>query len=132
MHYGSCLCGKIQYQYDGVIDEISRCHCLQCQKASGTAFVAVTPVESASLTFTEGLSLVKEFRASEGKVRAFCSECGSPLYSARDDIPEIKRLRLGTLDTKLVTDNQFHAFVSSEASWYKIFDTYPQYPYLPK
>src|SRR5699024_12149259 len=113
MHHGSCLCGKVQYRYDGVIDEISRCHCSQCQKASGTAFVAVTPVVSEKLTFTEGVGLIKEFRATAGKVRAFCSECGSPLYSARDDIPEIKRLRLGTLDTNPATDNQYHAFVES-------------------
>nr|WP_290827045.1 hypothetical protein [Halomonas sp.] len=34
---GSCLCGKIAYQYDGEIDEISMCY---CQKAQGRGFAS--------------------------------------------------------------------------------------------
>ncbi|WP_240618182.1 GFA family protein [Halomonas heilongjiangensis] len=42
---------------------------------------------------------MKEYRTTPNKARVFCSECGSPLYSDRDDLPEAKRLRLGTLDS---------------------------------
>ncbi len=127
MHHGSCLCGRIRYEYDEPIDEISRCHCRQCQKAQGGAFVAVAPVRSRAFTILEGQEFLKEYRASPGKVRVFCVECGSPLYSARDDIPEVKRLRVGTLDTAVRTKNQYHAFVSSKAAWYEIGDEYPKH-----
>jgi hypothetical protein len=41
---GSCLCGSIQYQYDGEINEIALCHCGQCRKAQGSAFAANSPL----------------------------------------------------------------------------------------
>lgn len=31
------------------------------------------------------------------KARVFCQECGSPIYSYRVDLPDIIRLRLGTV-----------------------------------
>jgi hypothetical protein len=103
MHQGSCLCGKVGYEYRGKIDEVSMCHCKQCQKAQGSAFVAVAPIRSADFRITRGAEHLKEYRATPGKVRVFCAECGSPLYSARDDLPEARRLRLGTLDTPIAS-----------------------------
>lgn len=127
MHKGSCLCGRIAYQYDGEIDEISICHCSQCQKGQGSAFVAVAPVQADKFQIVRGQEYLKEFRASPNKARVFCGECGSPLYSARDDLPEVKRLRLGTLETSVQTKKQHHAFVAQKASWYEINDEFPQH-----
>lgn len=132
MHKGSCLCGHVQYEYDGEIDEVSRCYCVQCQKGQGSAFVAVSPVLAEKLRFVRGQEHLKEFRASPGKSRVFCAECGSPLYSARDDLPRIRRLRLGTLDTAVQPSKQYHAFVSQKASWYEIDDEYKQHQRLPE
>lgn len=123
---GSCLCGKVQYTYDGEIDEISMCHCSQCRKAHGSAFVAVCPVDSAKLKLS-GAEHIKEYRTNDVKVRAFCSNCGSPLYSARSDLPEVKRLRLGSVETDFDCENKYHKFVASKAAWDSIADGYPQY-----
>ena len=127
-HKGSCSCGKIHYQYHGEIDEISMCHCRDCQKAQGTAFVAITPIQSANFQFTQGAEFAKSHQCTANKARVFCGECGSPLYSERKDKPEVKRLRLGTLDTKFSTENRYHMFVDSKAHWDVILDDYPQYP----
>lgn len=132
MHKGSCLCGRVRYEYDAEIEEISRCYCYQCQKGQGTAFVAVAPILTAKLSFTYGEEYLKEFRASPSKARVFCSECGSPLYSARDDLPHIMRLRLGALDTKTHPSVQYHACVSQKVNWYEIGDDYTQHLDLPK
>jgi len=127
MYNGSCLCGRVRYRYDGDIDEISLCHCAQCQKAQGTAFVAVAPVESDKLSIVQGRDCLKAFRATPGKARVFCAECGSPLYSERDDRPHVKRLRIGTLDTPVQVSHQCHAFVASKAPWYEIRDDLAQH-----
>ena len=128
MHKGSCLCGRVEYRYDGEIEEISMCHCSQCQKAQGTAFVAVAPVQAEQFQIVSGQEFLKEFRASPNKARVFCGECGSPLYSTKDDLPQIKRLRLGTLETPVKTSKQYHAFVAQKASWYEIEDDFAQHP----
>lgn len=127
MYEGSCLCGRVRYRYEGVIDEISRCHCTQCQKAQGAAFAAVAPVESQRLKILQGREFLKAFRATPHKARVFCAECGSPLFSERDDRPGVKRLRIGTLETPIQASKQYHAFVHSKAPWYEIRDDFPQY-----
>jgi hypothetical protein len=124
---GSCLCGGIRYEYDGEIGEISLCHCSQCRKAQGSAFAAVSPIDSARFRILAGADLLKEFRATPGKARVFCANCGSPIYSAKDDLPEIKRLRLGTVDTPFACSNIYHIFVGSKAPWLDFNDTHPRF-----
>jgi len=43
-----------------------------------------------------GEERIREYESSPGTLRAFCSRCGSPLYSRRRDAPDV--LRLGLLD----------------------------------
>lgn len=123
---GGCLCGKVRYEYDGDIQEVVMCHCSQCRKAQGAAFAINSPVESSRLTI-HGQEHLKEYFSSEDKIRAFCSHCGSPLYSAFKRFPKLKRLRLGTVDTEFTCDNRYHIFTDSVASWGSINDDYPQY-----
>ena len=124
---GSCLCGGIRYEYDGEIEEISICHCSQCRKAQGSAFAAVSPLAADRFRLVSGAHLLKEFRSSPDKVRVFCANCGSPIYSAKDDRPEVKRLRLGTVETPFVCSNVFHIHVDSKASWFDFNDTHPRF-----
>lgn len=125
---GGCLCDGVRYEYDGVIGEISLCHCSQCRKAQGSAYVAVCPVDAARFRLLSGQALLKEFRAVPHKARVFCSHCGSPIYSARDDLPGVLRLRLGTVETPFTCANAYHAHVASKATWEVIVDDLPQYP----
>jgi len=128
MHTGSCLCGGVRYALDAPIDSLSCCHCEQCRKAHGTAFVAIAEVDASALRFVAGEELLRAFSATPGKRRVFCGECGSPIYSARDNRPAVRRLRIGTLDTPLGELPRVHTFTASKADWYTITDGYPQYP----
>ncbi|MCK9516026.1 MAG: GFA family protein [Ottowia sp.] len=125
---GSCLCGGVRYTYDGDLPELSLCHCRQCQKAQGSAFAAVCPVDADRLTFVSGRELLKEYRATPGKARVFCANCGSPIYSARDSAPQLLRLRAGTIDTPFQCRSAYHKYVASKATWDVIGDDWPQYP----
>jgi len=123
---GNCICAKVSYIYDGEINEIAMCHCSQCRKAQGGAFATNSPVNANKLRFS-GVEFIKEFQSNHDKVRAFCSNCGSPLYSALKSLPDIKRLRLGTVATAFQCDKKYHIFCDSKASWYSIFDEHHQY-----
>jgi hypothetical protein len=123
---GGCLCGKVRYEYDGDISEIAMCHCSQCRQAQGGAFATNSPVDAGKLQFS-GQESIKEFESNENKVRAFCINCGSPLYSARKNLPNIKRLRVGTMETAFTCENKYHIFSSSKAPWHSIADSYPQF-----
>lgn len=124
---GSCLCGGVRYEYEGDIEEISICHCSQCRKAQGSAFAAVSPVAAVRFRLLSGEGLLREYRASPGKARVFCGTCGSAIYSARDDSPEVKRLRLGTIDTSFTCSSVYHIHADSRASWYQLTDQFPRF-----
>lgn len=123
---GNCLCGKVSYEYEGEIEEIAMCHCSQCREAQGGAFATNSPVDSGKLVFS-GHQYIKQFESNTNKVRAFCSACGSPLYSALKDLDGVKRLRVGTIKTSFSCDNKYHIFTASRAPWYTITDDYPQF-----
>lgn len=125
---GSCLCGGIRYEYDGEISEISLCHCSMCRKAQGSAYVAVCPVEAGRFRLLTGQSLLREYRAVPYKARVFCTNCGSPIYSARDDLPGVLRLRLGTVETTFTCANRYHIHADSRAAWEVLADDLPRYP----
>ncbi len=125
---GSCLCGDISYSYGGTITEIAMCHCQQCRKAQGSAFATNMVIDENLFTMHDDNAILREYESSEDKIRAFCSACGSPLYSYRQSIPGILRLRIGTLDTKIDQRVNYHAFYDSRAEWYEGTDTLKKFP----
>lgn len=126
MLQGSCLCGKVTYQYHGIISEIALCHCSQCRQAQGGAFATNSPVDARLLDF-QGAEHIREYYSSENKLRAFCQHCGSALYSAKTDLPNIRRLRLGTVTSAFTCDNKYHIWADSKAPWDEITDSHPVY-----
>ena len=125
---GSCLCGKICFEYSGVLGPITQCHCSQCRKSNGTAFAANSSIDKSHFKIVSGEQFIKEFESAAGKFRAFCLECGSPVYSRRDSLPGKLRIRIGLLDTEIYEKPEFHIFVDSKAEWEEICDDLPQYP----
>ena len=124
---GSCHCGAIQYQIDGELGPIVCCHCSQCRKSQGTAFATNAPVPAANFQLINGEALLTKYPTSEDKIRAFCSRCGSPIFSQLISKPEIVRLRIGSLDTKIAARPTAHIYAGSKAEWYEINDGAPQY-----
>lgn len=128
---GSCLCGKIHYTIHGGLGPLVYCHCQRCRKASGSPFVSSTEVMRSNFEITAGQSFVKEF-SNPGMVnRFFCNNCGSQLYSQRDATPDLMRVRLGTLDSKIDQKVSFHIFTASKAEWHDILDDAPQFEERP-
>jgi hypothetical protein len=130
MHAGSCLCGNIKYEIDGELSDFGHCHCQSCRKASGSAFGANAGVERAAFRLVSGADTLREFESSPGKLRVFCSRCGSPIYAYLTKSPDLLRVRLGSLDTPLDARARAHTWVSDKADWEDIaaFSTLPQFP----
>ena len=126
-HAGGCLCGAVRYEVTGELAPIQLCHCGQCRKAQGSAFGANIPVAAADFRLLAGQDALREFRASPGKRRVFCSVCGSPIFSQRDAAPETLRLRAGSLDGPLAARPALHIQTDSAADWWTIADALPRH-----
>jgi hypothetical protein len=124
---GSCLCRGIRYAIEGELGDFGCCHCTSCQKASGGAYGANVPVERSRLTLLSGAELLREFESSPGKLRVFCSTCGSPMYAYLAKTPDVLRIRLGSLDTPFAKKASAHTWVSDKTRWEPIDDGTPQF-----
>lgn len=127
---GSCLCGGVQYEVAD-IGQAMYCHCQKCRKSNGTSFALNAPVKAADFKVLAGRELLKRYASSEDAGRYFCVDCGSPIYSQRLSMPDVLRLRVGTLDDDVALEKTAHIFVDSKAAWDDIHDDLPRFAERP-
>lgn len=127
LHRGACLCQGVRFAIHGPLAPIQICHCSQCRRAQGSAFAANIPVAADQLEFTSGRELLRRYASSPGKMRVFCSVCGSPVFSERASLPGVVRIRAGLLDDPIATAPQFQMHVDSRCSWWPLRDDLPQH-----
>src|ERR671931_285000 len=101
---GGCACGAIRYTCEATPLFSLNCHCRDCQRESGSAFVPVLAVPKAAFAVTQGSPRTFTVTADSGyaTTRAFCGDCGSPLFGVPSSVPEIVALRAGSLDDPTV------------------------------
>ena len=117
MYRGSCLCGQVQFTIEGTISSIVHCHCSLCQKSSGSAFATNGFVDLDAFQIVSGADVLSRYEYRPGKIRYFCSACGSPIYSSNVADPHRIRIRLGVIDSPIQERPISHNFVSSRACW---------------
>ncbi|KAF5353080.1 hypothetical protein D9758_008745 [Tetrapyrgos nigripes] len=87
-HEGSCLCGGIQFTVTGDPFLYILCHCTNCKKASGSAFLANAwfKYEDVEVKDNNLLRTYKDIGTKSGStlVRQFCSNCGSNVFIRPD------------------------------------------------
>lgn len=110
-HTARCRCGALTATASGVPVRVSVCHCLDCQRRSGSAFSAQVrfPDERVSVTgaFTE-----YESRGDSGKWGRFrfCPTCGDTIAYRIEAMPGVVAIPLGTFDNP-------HAFAPAHSVW---------------
>ncbi len=79
---GGCLCGAVRYESAGEPVFSLQCHCRDCQRSSGTAYIAAIRVPASGFRITQGAPKRYVAKADSGNeiTRVFCGDCGSPLY----------------------------------------------------
>jgi hypothetical protein len=127
---GSCLCGAVAYELDGPEGPITFCNCSKCRKASGSAFAANFPVPRSMFRWVRGEDALRSYESSPGKIRKFCSLCGSPMTAERPgDAAADVRVRAGTLDAPLTTPRWVgHIWRSEAADWFDPKQELPEWP----
>ena len=125
---GSCLCGGVQFEVTPPFIRANHCHCLRCQKHSGTGMCTQTMVKKKQFKLVGGDHLIRVFGREKGGVKAFCKECGSSLFGGSwPNGPEVS-IRMGAFDDDPGIRPEFHSFVDSKAPWDLICDDLKQYP----
>jgi hypothetical protein len=119
---GACLCGGVRYEITRPFEVCGYCHCTHCQRRTGTAASANALVARDGFAFLSGEELVRSYTPPGGKPKAFCTACGSALFSGDLANGDPVAVRLGTLDSDPGIRPSFRQFVSSAAGWEAIPD----------
>jgi hypothetical protein len=131
---GGCACGAIRYQCEAEPLLTLNCHCRDCQRASGTAFAAISRVPAAAFTVSKGAPKFYTVRGDSGnKVsRGFCPECGSPLFSRLSGMPDVVGVRVGSLDDPSRYRPTMDIFVTRAQPWDFMNPELPKFPGYPQ
>ena len=125
---GSCLCGAIEYEIDSIDMPIVHCHCRTCQKAHAAAFASTAGIMREHFRWLKGEEKLSFFESTPGKLRYFCSGCGSHLVAERLNQPHVI-LRVATLDENPNVTPQAHIWTSHDVPWleYENISCYPEW-----
>ena len=84
---GGCRCGQVRYEVRGEPHKVGLCHCTDCRKETGSAFLYYADWH------LDRFSVTGDFKTYEG--RSFCPQCGTRLFHLDNEGVEIC---LGSLD----------------------------------
>jgi hypothetical protein len=93
---------RVTYEAEVEIDDIAICHCLDCQRLSGSAFRANVPARADAFRVRTGTPrrYVKTGDSGARRLHAFCGTCGSPVYSCAAENPLAYTLCVGALNQR--------------------------------
>jgi hypothetical protein len=122
VHEGGCLCGALRYKVVGEPLGVAICHCVNCQRNSGSAFSLNATFPAGTMTL-EGHPSIYDDAGDTGNVvrRVFCGICGTPIESQSVySIPNYVVIKAGTFDdpSKFVPDCE--VYCDSKLPWVKL------------
>ena len=125
---GGCACGAIRYRLESDPLFIHCCHCLNCQRQTGSAFVINLMIEASRVEMVAGAPRPVEVPRDDGSAQRIfrCPNCQVAVFSEYGR-PEVRYVRAGTLDQPSEVTPDVHIFTKSKVSWLTIPESTPAF-----
>jgi hypothetical protein len=104
------------------------CHCLNCQRQTGSAFVINVLIEAERLEIVRGEPQPVDVPRDDGSTQQIfrCPDCQTALYS-RYGHPGVYFVRAGTLDEPAGVSPDVHIFTRSKLPWVELPQAVPSF-----
>jgi hypothetical protein len=137
---GGCACGAVRYRLTSAPLIVHCCHCLNCQRQTGSAFVINLIIEADRVEVLQGEAVIVEAPRDDGGAQQIyrCPSCQVAVWSVYTHAGAFF-VRGGTLDEPRSVVPDVHIFVRSKVDWvtipegarafdelYKIDDVWPE------
>ena len=128
MREGGCACGEVRYRLTAEPLIVHCCHCLNCQRQTGSAFVINLVIEADRIELLAGEpEPVDVPRGTSGKQRIFrCPTCQVAVFS-RYTRATIRYVRAGTLDDPAGVVPDVHIYTRSKVPWVELPESAPAF-----
>jgi hypothetical protein len=104
------------------------CHCLNCQRQTGSAFVINVLIEADRVELLTGNPQPVDVPRDDGSMQPIfrCPACQVAVFSVYTR-PEIYFVRAGTLDDPSTVSPDVHIFTRSKLPWVNLPDSVPAF-----
>jgi len=125
---GGCACGAVRYRLTSEPLFTHCCHCLNCQRQTGSAFVINLLIEADRVELLAGEPRPIDVPRDDGSAQQVfrCPDCQVALYSEYGR-PGVQFVRAGTLDDPAEIQPDVHIFTRSKLDWVTLPDAVPAF-----
>ena len=125
---GGCACGAVRYRLASEPLIVHCCHCLNCQRQTGSAFVINLLIEAQQVEILAGDPRPVDAPRDDGSVQKIfrCSRCQAAIFSEYGR-PEVWFVRGGTLDDPTHITPDVHIYTRSKVGWVTLGEDTPAF-----
>jgi hypothetical protein len=126
---GGCSCGAVRYRLASDPMFVHCCHCKDCQRQTGSAFVLNALIEADRVEILsgapEGVTMPTESGLPHDIYR--CPKCRIAVWSTYGGRKQIRFVRCGTLDEPSSLQPDVHIYTRSKLPWLKLPEGVPAF-----
>ncbi len=125
---GGCACGAVRYRLASDPLFVHCCHCLNCQRQTGSAFVINILIEADRVELLAGDPQRVDVPRDDGSMQQVfrCPACQVALYSIYTR-PVVHFVRAGTLDDPSTVSPDVHIYTRSKLPWVTLPESVPAF-----
>ena len=114
----SCSCGQLTVTTSGEPVRISVCHCLACQRRTGSAFGVQARFPRDAVTVTgRGTRYVRTADSGKTATSTFCPDCGATVYYELELVPGFIGIPVGGFADRGFTTPQVSIYEEHRHPW---------------
>ena len=127
---GGCACGEVRYRLASRPMFVHCCHCRECQRQTGGAFVINALIETSRVDRLSGETEAVPVPTDSGRPHDIhrCASCGTAVWSHYDGHQELSFVRVGTLDEPSELPPDVHIYIRSKLPWIALPSDVPAFP----
>jgi hypothetical protein len=125
---GGCGCCAVRYRLTSDPLFVHCCHCLNCQRQTGSAFVINVLIEADRVEILDGEPQPVYVPRSGGKKQKIwrCPTCQVAVFSQYTS-PKVRFVRAGTLDDPASVTPDVHIFTRTKLPWVTLPESVPAF-----
>ena len=125
---GGCACGAVRYRLTSEPLFVHCCHCLNCQRQTGSAFVVNVLIEDDRVELLAGEPEPVAVPRGGGKKQRIwrCPACQIAVFSQYTR-RRIRFVRAGTLDDPAAIEPDVHIYTRSKLPWVVLPESVPAF-----
>ncbi|HET6195303.1 MAG TPA: GFA family protein [Acetobacteraceae bacterium] len=116
---GGCACDRVRYRMGAKPMFVHCCHCKDCQRQTGTAFVLNALIEADRVELLSGAPTPTTMPTESGRPHIVfrCADCGTAVWSEYGGLTRLRFVRVGTLDDPTALPPDVHIYTRSKLPW---------------